>query len=545
MMRTPKFIALFIYYLCALTCSFPLPASSDDDADGLLRIGLKKRSLDLDTLNAARIISKDGGKYAIDLKDICSNLNGSGAGTVSPKTRLVCPKLGESDAYKVFLSNILNTRYFGEIGIGSPLQNFTVVFDTGSSNLWVLSSKCRYSINCYLHSKYISGRSSTYTKIGKNYSIIYGSRSISGFFSGDNVQMGNFIVKDQTFAEVTRERSLTLLMAEFDGIMGLGFQEKSAGNVLPIWYSMGEQGLLRDKVFSFWFNRNTEAEKAGEIIFGGVDPKHFKGKHTYIPVAQKGFWQVEMGDFLIGGRSTEICKGGCTAIVDSGTSLIAGPPEIVAQINHAIGAGGLANMECRQLVRMVGGVMMELILSQVKSGKLCSMISVCSYNSTEHERNGIEMVTDHGSQSGNKGSSHSYTLSTRGVPCAMCKMLVTLVKILLKQKDIVDYVFNYLGSLCDYMPLPRGKAFVDCNRIPDMPNVSFTIGKHSFHLTPQQYILKTGEGDATTCLSGFVPLDAPPPPPGGPLWILGDMFMQVYHTVFDFGNLQIGFAEAA
>ena len=27
--------------------------------------------------------------------------------------------------------------------------------------------------------------------------------------------------------------------------------------------------------------------------------------------------------------------------------------------------------------------------------------------------------------------------------------------------------------------------------------------------------------------------------------ILGDVFMGVYHTVFDFGDLQLGFAEAA
>lgn len=55
---------------------------------------------------------------------------------------------------------------------------------------------------------------------------------------------------------------------------------------------MVEQGLVKEPVFSFWLNRKVGEEEGGELVFGGVDPKHFKGKHTYVPVTRKGYWQV-------------------------------------------------------------------------------------------------------------------------------------------------------------------------------------------------------------------------------------------------------------
>lgn len=94
---------------------------------------------------------------------------------------------------------------------------------------------------------------------------------------------------------------------------------------------MVDQGLVKEPVFSFWFNRNAGEKEGGEIVFGGVDSNHFKGEHTHVPVTRKGYWQVglrkfpgtichvllqlfrldlfsnlqfDMGDVLIGGEST-------------------------------------------------------------------------------------------------------------------------------------------------------------------------------------------------------------------------------------------------
>ncbi|XP_042969102.1 cardosin-H-like [Carya illinoinensis] len=51
---------------------------------------------------------------------------------------------------------------------------------------------------------------------------------------------------------------------------------------------MVHQGLVKEEVFSFWLNWDPDAKEGGEIVFGGVDQKHFKGNHTYAPVTEKG-----------------------------------------------------------------------------------------------------------------------------------------------------------------------------------------------------------------------------------------------------------------
>ncbi|KAK9706390.1 hypothetical protein RND81_07G121100 [Saponaria officinalis] len=507
--------ALLIPFLLSILL---LPLVLSKSSDGLFRIGLKKRKLDRNSRVAAQLGSNDRKM----LKSFIPNY-------------LLGDYRDVNGTDIVALKNYMDAQYFGEIGIGTPPQKFTVVFDTGSSNLWVPSSKCYFSIACYFHSYYKSRASRTYKK-RKYAAIKYGTGAISGFFSKDNVEVGDVIVKNQEFIEATSEPGIIFAVAHFDGILGLGFQEISVGNAVPVWNNMIKQGLIKEPVFSFWLNRNPQAEEGGEIVFGGVDPNHFLGTHTYAPVTRKGYWQFDMGDVLIGGKTTGYCSGGCAAIADSGTSLLAGPTAIITQINHAIRASGVRNNECKAVVKQYGQTMVDLLISQESPEKVCSRIGLCTFDGKKSVSMGIESVLD-------KEHSENSPGGSRDSMCSVCEMSVVWMQNQLHQNVTQERAISHVDELCERMPNQIGETVVDCNNLSRMPSVAFTIAGKQFELSPEEYVLKIGTGSAAQCISGFTAMDIPPP--RGPLWILGDIFMGRYHTVFDFGNLRVGFAEAA
>ncbi|XP_061617345.1 nothepsin [Phyllopteryx taeniolatus] len=328
------------------------------------------------------------------------------------------------------LYNFMDAQYFGQISLGSPEQNFSVVFDTGSADLWVPSTYC-VSQACAVHNRFRAFESSSYRHDGRMFGIHYGSGHLLGVMARDTLKMSGVRVHNQEFGESVYEPGSTFVVARFDGVLGMAYPSLAEILGNPVFDNMMAGDSLDRPVFSFYLSRRSGGGRDvdGELLLGGTDEALYNGPITWLPVTAKGYWQIRMDSVSVQGVNS-FCPRGCQAIVDTGTSLIAGPTDHILILQQLIGA----------------------------------------------------------------------------------------------------------------TPTSIGEFFIDCARLSSLPHVTFVLGGSEFTLTADQYVRKEMLGDKELCLSGFQAVDIVTPQ--GPLWILGDVFLTEYYSIFDRGNDRVGLAPA-
>ncbi|XP_064369473.1 pepsin A-like [Dromaius novaehollandiae] len=320
------------------------------------------------------------------------------------------------------LRNYMDLEYMGTISIGTPAQEFTVLFDTGSANLWVPSVYCS-SDACADHRHYNPALSSTYCNATGSISTLYGTGSMMGYLAYDTVQVGGIQVSNQIFGISKTEHGSFFSYAPFDGFLGLAFPSISSSRATPVFDNMMSQGLVSQDLFSIYLT--PDGKNGSFVMFGGIDDTYFTGNLSWIPLTAETYWQIKVDSITMYGHPIA-CPYGCQSIVDSGTSLVAGPAAGINNIQYKIGAVQASN------------------------------------------------------------------------------------------------------SL--YM--------VNCSFISRLPDIIFIINGIQFPLPPQAYIRQSG-----SCMSSFEVFDLHVA--DNELWILGDIFLRRYYSVFDRANNMVGLAPTA
>ncbi|CCW64423.1 unnamed protein product [Phytomonas sp. EM1] len=246
----------------------------------------------------------------------------------------------------VVINDFLGMQFYGPIRLGTPPREFQVIFDTGSSNLWVPTQETHL---CVVKRCYNPKESSSTTPDGREFHIKYGSGSVKGVLVEDKIQFASFTA-NQTFAEVSDVSGLgkMYVFARWDGIMGMAWPVLAVDNVKPPIFSLTEEDKNLANQFAFYLPK--KSSEKGQLLLGGYDNDHFTGKLVTVPLTTKIYWTVNITSSSIG---SAVLSDTVTAIVDSGTSLIVVPRKSFDKIVVSTGAkknnGGLYTVDCEKV----------------------------------------------------------------------------------------------------------------------------------------------------------------------------------------------------
>jgi len=306
-----------------------------------------------------------------------------------------------SNQAKVALIDYYNNQYVGDIGIGTPPQSLRVIFDTGSSDLWLPGGGCS---QCGEHVAFHTSKSSSYSFIDEPFEVDYGNGKVWGYEAVDNLIIGGLQCAGIQFGQVLYEDN-SIIKSAMDGIAGLGFRGLSTVTKPTILEMVFEQNPDIQQFFSIYFSNDpNDISNPSNVWFGGYDldivGESAEWFHT--PVIRRAFddfkfWAVKMpgfkmvrnffpGENFTGEAIFNACSVGCFAIVDTGTSGIGIPEQyyfdVVEQITGNFHCQGITcfGVEVKDFPDLVFNLWPDLVLPlRAEDYVTCSRFGECIY----------------------------------------------------------------------------------------------------------------------------------------------------------------------
>ncbi|KAJ6488613.1 aspartic peptidase domain-containing protein [Mycena vitilis] len=262
------------------------------------------------------------------------------------------PRLGEAVPSGITLTNVQEYTYVIRACLGSEMDCFNFVLDTGSSDLWVVCDKCQEQ-DCIAVPRFSPSRSNTLTDTGEPFILNYLTGSVHGGIVCDTVSLGPYRVARQIFASVYQVEDLGLASTSTSGILGLCFAEAAAipatagATFLENLMSAFDDPSRR--CFAFHLPRMGSSDRNGSFTIGYLDPSMAPNatRIVYSPVVRTGngydYWKLPLLRLTVNGTPFPISlsrvPGAVTPIcvLDTGTTLILGPTADVAALYAVLG----------------------------------------------------------------------------------------------------------------------------------------------------------------------------------------------------------------
>jgi len=241
--------------------------------------------------------------------------------------------------------------YVGEIQVGSPPQSFRVLFDTGSGDLIVPSKRCRESAACHSHRTYDAGASKTSSQVAwldnatagpadawnrDTVHVAFGAGEAWGQLVRDRVCIGSGFCAAANFVETLEESDAPFRDARWDAVLGLA-PNISFTKEYNVFAALVEERALTRPIFAFFLGRGLR--DGAELTLGGWRPERAASPMVWAKVSDPGFWQIKLSDLVVGGEPLNLgctCEGCCQAVVDTGSSVIMGPPFLIKLLQEKL-----------------------------------------------------------------------------------------------------------------------------------------------------------------------------------------------------------------
>ncbi|RPD79952.1 acid protease [Lentinus tigrinus ALCF2SS1-7] len=257
-------------------------------------------------------------------------------------------------------------------------QHFMVLLDTGSSDLWVVSSDCT-TLDCSGVPKYEQTPSLSLTDVPFHLTYLMGN--VTGLVGSDTVTVGEFQVSSQIFAMANATGGLGLSGAGNSGILGLAFPaEASIADTVGRTLLENLFSALNDTSKRFFAFKLGRDEDDSSFTVGELDSIYANSTDdlTHTPVyAPHGslydYWKLPLQSLTINGTSFELSKSRVKgaaapiAVLDTGTTLALGPTQDVARFWESV--GGARQTDRGWEVPCNRAVVVGLVLGQGSSQK--------------------------------------------------------------------------------------------------------------------------------------------------------------------------------